>query len=238
MKRGIAFIIKTVLIILVLGLFIVFLVPIKSNTIAHIMLSPIEKKLQKDIEFGDSYIWLPRNISLVGASIIDESGRLYYCNTFDLKYNLADVLFRKREFFFNLKGIKLYQNVEFLDFVADMLVISKMPDIEFREIEGVLQLHKNAFFLKDVYAYNDKMRIRGSGWVDNDGSLDCNINFSFSKDVTDIIPDAVKTALLTYEGEGWMGIALKVKGNYKKPTLHISGDTLKLNIMEGLITNE
>jgi hypothetical protein len=82
------------------------------------------------------------------------------------------------------------------------------------------------------------MRIRGSGLIDKNGRLDCDVNFSFSKEVTDVIPDAVKTALLKHEKEGFMGIALKVKGNYKRPSLHITGDTIMLNIMEGILGNE
>lgn len=238
MKRNIFFLLMIILIILVLGIFFVGLIRIKSSTITHIALSPIERRFQKKIEFSTSRIWLPTNIFLEGVTITDKTGRLYYINTVDLHYNLIELLFKKREFFFVLKDIKLYQHMRLLDSVADMLVISTMPDVEFKGIEGVLQLHKSATFIKNVYAHNDRMRIRGSGWIDNNGSLDCNVSFSFSKDVTDIVPDVVKAALLKYEGDEWMGIAFGVKGNYKKPSLYITGDTLKLNIMEEILKDE
>ena len=199
---------------------------------------PLKKKFQKKIDVGASYIWLPANIFLEDLSIIDEGGRLYHCKTFNLKYNLADLLFGKREFFFNLNGIRLYRHAGLLDSVADMLVIAKMPDVELEEIKGSLELHKNGAFIKNLYTHNDKMRINGNGWISRDGLLDCDVNFSFSKDITDKIPDAVKVALLRDEDEGWMGIALKVKGSYKKPSLHITANTIKLNILQGLLGDD
>jgi hypothetical protein len=234
MEKGILSAIKSFVIVSVLGILLLCLIPIKSGTIAHILLSPIEKKFRKKIEFNASYIWLPSKIFLEDVTIIDKSGRLYYCKTFNLRYNLANLLFKKRDFFFDLKNIKSYRNIELLDSVTNMLVISAIPDVEFKEMKSTLQLHKNSIFIKNLYAYNNKMRIRGSGWIDSNGSLDCDVKFSFSKDITGMVPALVKTALLQYEDEGWMGIALKVKGNYKKPSLHITGDTLKLNISGGI----
>ena len=138
----------------------------------------------------------------------------------------------------DLKGTKFYKNVGLLDSVADLLVIAIMPDVEFDEIKGILQLHKDGVFIKDFSAHNDKMRIRGGGRIDKNGSLDCDINFSFSRDITDKVPDPVKEAILREEGEGWMGIAFKARGNYKRPSLHISSEMIKLNIMEGIIGDE
>lgn len=238
MKKGILSLINFVLILIALGVFFILIIPIKSNTFAHIVLSPVEKRFHKKIEFGTSRIWLPANISLEDVSIIGESGRLYYCKTFNLRYNLGDLLFKKREFFFTIKDIKLYKNIGLLDSIADMLVITTMPDIEFNEIDGTLRVYKNAILVKNFYTCNDNMRIKGNGWIYNDGVLDCNVSFSFSKTVTNMIPDAVKSTLLTHEDEEWMGITLKVKGNYKKPSLHITGDMLKLNIVEGPFINK
>ena len=239
MKRHLlSIIIKAILILFILIISLAYLIPIKSNIITHIILSPIENKFRKKIEFNDPYIWIPGRIYLRDASIIDKGGRLYYCKTFNIRYNLIGLLSIKKEFSFNLSDIKLYQNVGLLDSVANMLVISIMPDVEFEEIKGVLQLRKDVVYIKDVYAYNEKMRIRGSGWINKDGLLNCDVNFSFSKDVTDMVPDAVKAVILKREGGGWMGIALKVGGNYKKPSLHITSETLKLNIIEGLFRND
>lgn len=237
MKRAIITLIKTILIVLVLGVFVVCLVPIKSNAVTHIVLSPLEERFQKKIEFKASKIWLPANIFLEDVSILDENGRLYHFNTIDIRYNLEDLIL-KREFLVNLKDVKVYKNIGLIDSIADMLAISKMPDVEFKEIKCILQLPKDAFFIKDIYAYNDKMRIRGGGWIDNNGSLDCEVNFSFSKDITDKIPDAIRVALLRREDGEWMGIVLKGRGNYKKPSLHISSDSIRLNVIEGLLGNE
>ena len=238
MKRHLSIFIKFIAIAFVLGILIFCLIPVKSNRVARVILLPIENKLQKKIEFKESRIWLPANIFLEDVSIIDDSGTLYSLGTVDINYNLANILLNKRGVTFCLKDIKLYKNVELFDSVAEMLIISAMPDVEFDEIKGILALHRKTIAINNFYAYNDKMRIRGDGWLDKDGLLDCNINFSFSREITDIVPDAIKVALLKHEDEGWMGIALKVSGNFKRPILHITGDTLKVNIMEKLLTSE
>jgi len=206
-------------------------VPIRSKTVMNILLLPVEKKFETDIEFKSSAIWLPAHISIDGISVIEESGRLYYFDTIDIYYNITDLVL-KREVFFKIKGIRLYQDMQLLNSVANMLDIPKTPDIEFEKMEGLFQLRNNGTLIKHFYAHNDRMRIRGSGWVDREGSLDCDVNFSFSKEVTGKIPDVVRSTLLKDERGGWMGITLKAKGNYKRPSLHIIGDVLKINIKE------
>lgn len=234
MKKGILLLLKAILIVSALNILVVLVIAMKSNAITRAILMPIEQRIQKKIEFRTSRIWIPTKIFLEDISIIDKGGKLYYVKTLDLRYNLLDLLFRKREFMFNVNDIKLYKNVKLFNSVADMLAISALPDVEFKEIKGALQLHKKSILIKDIYAYNNKMRIRGNGRIDSIGSLDCNISFSFSRGITDAVPDAVRTALLKYENEGWMGIDLKVKGNYRKPSLHIMGNKLKLEILEGV----
>ena len=238
MKKSTFFLIKIALTALMLGVLIACFLPIKSNTLAHIVLSPFEKKFRNKIEFSSSRIWLPGNIFLEDMSIIDEKGRLYYCKTAEIKYNLLDLFLKRKGLLCNLKKIKLYRNIGLLDSVTSMLVIAKMPDVEFEEIGGGLQFRKDTVYIKDAYAYNDAIRIKGSGWIDKNGMLDCDVNFLFHKDITDKMPDAVKTVLLTREDGGWMGISFKVHGNYKKPSLHITGNKLELNIMEGLLSDE
>ena len=76
MKRGIFFLIRTALIILVIGILVACLLPIRSNAVTRIALSPLEKRLQKKIEFSDSRIWLPANVFLEDVTITDKGGSL------------------------------------------------------------------------------------------------------------------------------------------------------------------
>ncbi len=134
-------------ILLALALLIVSLLPIRSKILTDLLLFPIEKKFQTDIEFSSSSIWLPAHVLIDEVSVIEESGRLYHVNSIGVYYNLVDLLF-KREIFFVLEGVKLYQNIGLLDSIANMLVISRMPDIEFDKIEGVVQLKNSGTIIK------------------------------------------------------------------------------------------
>ena len=213
---------------------LICLIPIRSHHFTRIVISPFEKRLQKEIKIDSSRIWVPANIFLKGVSIIEEDGRVYYIDKLDVRYNLFNLLFGKKEFRFKAEDIKLYENIGLLDSVASILAISTMPDIEFEEIKGVLELRRNGVFITDAHALSKKIRIEGGGWIDKEGLLDCEVTFSFSRDITDMIPDVVKVALLTDEAPGWMGITFKVHGNYKRPTLRITADALKINIMKGI----
>ncbi len=206
-------------------------VPVKSKAFMDILLLPVENRFETDIRFSSSEVRLPAHISMGGVSVVEENGRLYYFDTLDIYYNLIDLLL-KREVFFAIKRAKLYQKMSLLNSVTDILVISELPDVEFEKIEGVFQLKSKGTVIKRFYAYNDIIRIRAVGWADKEGTLDCDVNFSFSEALTGRVPDAVKSALLKDEGGGWMGIALKVTGNYKRPSIRITGDALKVNIKE------
>jgi hypothetical protein len=235
MKKGIPFFLRAIATLFLLAALILCIVPVKSKAIARLAFIPFEKRFQNKIDFNSPVIWLPGNISLEDVSITDKRGRLYYSKTAEIKYNPLGLLFQKSGFLFDLKGVKFYGNIGLLDSVSSILIISKMPDIEFEEMGGILRMRKGILHMADFYAHNDSMRIKGGGWVDKNGALDCDINFSFSKDITDEIPDVVKKTLLSRQGEGWMGISFKAKGNYKRPSLHITGNRLELNIIKGLL---
>ena len=229
---------KTIAIILLFGAFVLFLVPVRSANIAHVLLLPVEKKIQKTIEFGTSRIWLPGNLYFENISILDKKNRLYRAKTAEVRYNLVDLLVGKREVSFDIRGVKVYTEIGLLDSIAAILSISKIPDFTVDQLTGALQLRKDAIYLKDIYAASDKIRIRGEGWLNNNGLLNCDINFSFSRDITDMIPEIVREILLRDEGNGWKGIAFKVTGNYKKPSLHLTGETLKINIMDAIFKDD
>ena len=234
MNKKIFFLLKISLAGLAAVFLLACIVPIRSKAVTDIILWPIKKRLNNKIEFTRSRIWLPGSLTLTDMSVLDSKGKLYYCEVADVRYNIFGVLFKNGKFSFELKKPRFYRDIGILSSVVDMLALSKMPDVEFTGIEGTVRLHKNATYIEELYAFNDSMRIRGNGWISKDGSLDCEIRFSFHKDIIDKVPNAVRSLLLTPEEGGWMRISFKVKGNYKKPSLHIISDRIRLNILEGI----
>ena len=228
--------VKKILLILlpVTALSLIF-IPLHSDALTGILLKPLELKYKKKIEFEKSIIRLSSNISMDKVSILDENGQLYYIEDLEVKYNALNILFAKKWVELDLKEVKLYKKMDILNSVADILVISSLPEVEFDGIESLLEIYHNAVYIKELSAYNEKMRIESSGWVGRDGPLDCNIKFLFAESLTDNMPEAIKKTLLVKEEGGWSSIVFKLSGNYKKPTLHIASDILRLNIMEGII---
>lgn len=221
------------ILILALAASVLAFVPIKSNNINHLILSLLEKKAASKLEFKTSRIWLPGDISLGGISVAIKGGRIYTAETLEIKYSLVGILSGKKAFHFKAKAVMAHQDISLLDSVSNMLGVPKMLDVTFSEVEGNVDLEKDRAVLNNITVSADNMSVAGDGWVTRSGDLTCTLHFSFSGAVTDKIPEIVRTALLTKEDGGWMGLTLKTSGNYTKPSLRIDSDTFIMNIKEG-----
>ncbi|MBN1872283.1 MAG: hypothetical protein JW800_06900 [Candidatus Omnitrophica bacterium] len=234
-KNSYSIIKKSILIMLPIAVLSIIFIPIRSAIFTRILLLPIERKYDIKIEFSKSTIMLSSNISMNNVSILDKNKQLYYIGDTEIKYNATELLSAKKRASFNLKRLKVYNNVRILDSVAEILVISTLPQFEFDEIDCRAEFRRSSIYIDHLIARNNSMHVEGGGLIGKDGLLDCKLKFSFAKSVTDEIPDAIKKTLLTKEDGGWRSIKFDLTGNYKKPTLSISSSLLKLNIMEGII---
>lgn len=214
---------------------VILLIPIKSNGINRLILLPFEKKFSKKIGFRASKIWIPGNIFLRGVSISDSGGGLGSAESLNINYNLPAILLRNGEVSFNARAFALQQDINLLTSVSNMLAVPKMPNVRFERIEGRLNFQKDAVYIKNIFGAADNIKIRGEGWISREGNINCKLHFSFSSSIVSNMPDIVKTTLLTDEANGWMGITLKARGNYIRPTLSIDSETFKLNIREGIL---
>lgn len=234
MKTFAVILLKRALFVL-LFLCVLAFIPISSNAVNRLILSPFEGKFAKGLQFKSSRIWLPGDITLGGLTSSAKGGITYYAETLHVKYNVAKILFGKRNLSFSANSVTFCKGVGLLDSVSRILAMPQMPGAGFNSINGSLEFRNNAVYIEKIEAANKDVIVKGSGYIGRDGGLDCNLHFSFSGAVVDTIPEAIKTTLLTKESGGWVGIALKATGNYAKPSLHIGGDTFKLNIKESVI---
>lgn len=234
MKPIFGFFIKAAM-ILFLPVCLLLFVPIRSNAINHFILSSFEKKIPMTVEFKNSKIWLPGNILLKDVTASEKGSILCRAETLDVDYNLAAILFGKREVIFSIKEVRFYKDIGLMNAVSGMLAVPKMPDIGFSAIEGDFEFQRDAVHIKKLAALSDNVSMEGEGRIKKNGDLDCNMHFSFNRPITDAIPDLVKATLLREEKYGWMGITLKATGNYAKPSLHVDSEMFKLNIGETVI---
>jgi len=213
----------------------VIIFPISFKPLAVMMLRPVESKLGKEIDFSISTIRIPKSIHMEKVIIREAGGMLCHLDTLDIKYNIPGMICGKADVVTEISGIRLYKDTAIIDSVTDMLAISRIPDVSFDSASGRLRFYSDAIHLKELRAASPAMRIFGSGWIGGEGILDCELNFSFSKELTDKMPDALKKALLCRDENGWLGMELGVTGNYKRPSIRISADQIELNIMEGFL---
>ncbi len=234
MKKSVTILLKAALFMLLSACVLVF-IPIRSNAVNHLILSPFEGKFAKGFQFKSSRIWLPGDITLGEITSSGEGGMTYHAETLRVKYNIAKILSGKRNVWFSVNGITFCKAVGLLDSVSRILAMPQTPGAGFDFISGSLEFRDNAVYIEKIEAVNKDVIVKGSGRIGRDGGLDCDLHFSFSEAIVNTIPEAIKTTLLTKEPGGWMGIALKTTGNYAKPSLCIDSGTFKLNIKESVI---
>ncbi len=221
--------------ILVLIIAALLSIPIKSNTLNHFILSSFEKKIAKELNFKTSKIWLPGNIFLEDMSVSDKNGILCTAKDLNINYNPAGILLNNKEVSFKARNLRVHQDINLLTSVSNMLTIPKMPKVEFKHIDGVLDFRKDAIYIKNIAAETDAMKIEGDGWAGKGGDLNCRFHFSFGSSLVGNVPDIVKATLLTDEGGGWMGITLNATGNYATLSIQIDSETFKMNIRETIL---
>lgn len=234
MKPILSSLIRAVPILFLLVCAFLFL-PIRSNAVNRFILSSVDNKIVKAVDFEKSKIWLPGNIFLRGFSISDKGKMLCRAETISIDYNLAAMLFGKKKIAFSAKDVKFYKDIALLNSVSSILTIPKMLNVGFSAVDGNFEIRKDAMLIKKLTVSNDNMVMNASGSVKKNGDLDCKIHFSLNKSITDIMPDFVKMTLLSEEKDGWMGITLETTGNYAKPSLHVHSELFKLNIKETAI---
>lgn len=100
----------------------------------------------------------------------------------------------------------------------------------YKDISGGVEIFSNGFTLKKFQANGSQIRLFVSGDIFYNGTLDVNITAAFSKDALKDVPTELHSVIMNEEPENWKSLSVKVKGDYRSPSVQIYGKLFKLNI--------
>jgi hypothetical protein len=106
----------------------------------------------------------------------------------------------------------------------------------YKDISGTVEIFSNGFTLKKFLASGSQIKLFVSGDIFYAGMVDVNITAAFSKDALKDIPPELHSVIMNEEPEEWKSLSVKLKGDYRSPSVQIYGKLFKLNV-NSIVTN-
>jgi len=194
----------------------------------------IEKGLEVEVKFLSSpfrNLLFSKEWSTDGLKVSGDSGCILETGLLTLRPSLKFLLSGKRDFSLKAANLKFHKDIPILNSLCDLLSIEPFRKVAFDVIEADLMLEGNRLNISALKAEGGYIKISGSGMVDRDqGSIDFDLKFLLSEEVTSRINQRIRKELLREESAGWMSMSVEAVGDYKQPYLKVKSDLLHLNI--------
>lgn len=102
---------------------------------------------------------------------------------------------------------------------------------KYREIRGQIWALKNEVKVKDLMTTSDEIKLLLGGRLNYDtNKLESDIKIYFSEQLTKKIPEELLKVLLVDEKDGWKSLSVRLAGDYKTPSIQVSGKLFRLKI--------
>jgi len=144
---------------------------------------------------------------------------------FAVDFDLRDVNFTKR----SGREIASYDNL------TELVAIPFASSWIYNRVSGSLRPVPNGMEVNRLSALSDDIRLKASTVIHYDGNLKSDITISFSGTITQKIPKELSNMLLKQEAEGWKSLSVSLSGNYRSPSIRVSGNLFRLSIEEASI---
>ena len=136
-------------------------------------------------------------------------------------FNLQEVHFIKRS----------ADKAPVYDTLDNLIAIPFSSQWKYEEISGKIYSSKEGLNIKDFSAKSNDLKFSLSGILYDDSSnIKMEIFVYFSDNLTKRIPPELSGMVLRDESEGWKSFAVKLEGDYMKPSIQVSGKLFRLNI--------
>jgi hypothetical protein len=100
----------------------------------------------------------------------------------------------------------------------------------YKDVSGTVEVFSNGFTLKRFAANSREIKLFVSGDIFYNGMVDINITAAFSKGALKDVPPELHSVIMNEEPEEWKSLSVKLKGDYRSPSVQIYGKMFKLNI--------
>lgn len=100
----------------------------------------------------------------------------------------------------------------------------------YKEISGIVEIFSNGITLKNFTADGKEIRLLVSGDLYYNNVVNADITIYFSKDVLKDIPPELHSIIMKDEPQEWKSFSVNLKGDYRTPSVQVSGKKFRLNI--------
>jgi hypothetical protein len=98
------------------------------------------------------------------------------------------------------------------------------------DLSGALQTSRGDIHLRDLKAMSDVIKFTITGDFLSNANINADITVYFSDALFNKIPKKFIKGVLKEEGDGWKSFSMKLSGNYKAPSLQVTGKQFRLSI--------
>lgn len=137
-------------------------------------------------------------------------------------FRLTDVTFIKRE----SERPDDYQTFE------GLAALPFSSERTYLDMSGFLQTSGGDIRAKDFKATSDLLKFTITGDLLHDASVNADITIYMSDSLFAKVPKHIIKGVLKEEGEGWKSFSMKLSGNYKAPSIQVSGNQFRLTVGE------
>jgi hypothetical protein len=205
-----------------------YYVPIPVFGITRLLLFPIEKRLNADIELGSLKVYLWRSIEAERIAAAGKGGFGLKAESARIGYDLASIVSGRLHIHCELEGVVFYKGGSIMDSVSGALNIDVLGGTAFEKVTGDFFVGPDDTITQDLTLDGEEMKIVANALTDKKDSIRCILTMHLREDLANEIPDRVRGEILE-GGEGpWRKVSVGIMGNYKKPSINIVTERYKL----------
>lgn len=119
---------------------------------------------------------------------------------------------------------------EELDTIEGLVHLPFQSGWQYSSVTGRIRTEKDAISAQDLLITGDTIKLRVSGTFKEDASIDADITIYFADVLLKKIPEDMIRMVLKDEGDGWRSFQVRLHGNYKKPSIQVTGRQFRLSI--------
>ncbi len=144
-----------------------------------------------------------------------------FLKSLDFDFKFRDVHFIKST---------TYQSRNIYDTLETLVAIPFEGRWTYKDISGNVEMFSNGLTLKKFVANGREIRLFLSGDLYYNNALDMDITIYFSSYVLKDIPPELSNVIMKDEPEEWKSFSVRLKGDYRSPSVQISGKLFRINI--------
>lgn len=144
--------------------------------------------------------------------------------------------FRSMAVDFDLQGVRFVKKTS--DRMAPIDSLSKIVEEPFTgnwnymKMSGSVKPIRGGVEMTRFEAAGDNMKLKMDGSVLESGPIEAVINISFSAESAKKIPAELASVLLSDEDGGWKTVSVNLSGNYRSPSIQVTGKMFRLSVKE------